>query len=88
MPAALDQEIPLLFMAFIAQDDIRLEHFMSLTGMGPSDLKTRLTDASFQAMVLDYALENEFLILEFAAHQGLQPDAVLRARRKLPGATW
>ena len=88
MPSAVDQEIPILFMAFIAQDDIRLEHFMSLTGIGPGDMKNGLGDPDFQAMVLDYALENESLILEFAAHQGLQPDAVLRARRKLPGATW
>jgi Protein of unknown function (DUF3572) len=88
MTTATDNEIPLLFMAFIAQDDIRLEHFMSLTGMGPGVLKQGLSDPDFQAMVLDYGLENESLILEFAAHQGLQPDAVLRARRKLPGASW
>lgn len=81
-------EIPLHFIRFLAADEERLLAMLSSTGLDEQDFITRATDPQFQAFMLDYALGNESLLLEFAAGEGLRPEAILAARRKLPGATY
>jgi hypothetical protein len=75
-------------VAFMTQDEDRFARFIGLTGLSLQDLRDRLSDPAFQAMVLDQALEDESWVLEFAASQNLPPDCVLKARRKLPGALY
>jgi Protein of unknown function (DUF3572) len=81
-------EIPLRFIRFLAADEERLSHMVALTGLGEEDFTTRAQDPQFQAFVMDYGLENETLLLEFAASEGLKPEWIVQARRKLPGATF
>jgi hypothetical protein len=85
---SVGDEIPLRFIRFLAGDEERLLAMVSLTGLNEQDFITRASDPQFQAFVLDYALENESQLLEFAASEGLRPEAILGARRKLPGATY
>jgi hypothetical protein len=72
-------------LVFLANDPGRFAQFLSETGLGPGDFKSRLQDPAFQAMVLDHLLQDESLIIEFTASRGLKPGAILAARRKLPG---
>ncbi len=77
--------IAMKLLTFIAADSDLLGRFMSLSGLGPDDLRRGLGDPAFQAGVLDFALEDESLLLAFAANEGLNPVAIVRARAKLPG---
>ena len=85
-PPAAVSEIPLRFIRFLAADEERLAAMLALTGLTEQDFTTRSSEPEFQAFVLDYALENESQLLEFAASENLRPEAVAQARRKLPGA--
>ncbi|MDF1722018.1 MAG: DUF3572 domain-containing protein [Minwuia sp.] len=74
-------------IGFLAADADRMEAFLSLAGVAPSALRRELSSPEFLAGVLDHLLQNETLLLEFCAEQGIEPTLPARARRKLPGAT-
>jgi hypothetical protein len=72
-------------LAFIAADSDRLNRFLSLTGLGPDNLRTAAADPAFLGSVLDYLVADEALLVEFAADAGLKPEAVARAHAALGG---
>ena len=74
-------------LAFIAADSDRLNRFLSLTGLGPDNLRTAAADPAFLGSVLDYLVGDEGLLVEFAADAGLKPEAVARAHAVLRGPT-
>ncbi|HEY1884424.1 MAG TPA: DUF3572 domain-containing protein [Roseiarcus sp.] len=74
-------------LAFIAADSDRLNRFLSLTGLGPDNLRTAAADPAFLGSVLDYLVGDEALLVEFAADAGLKPEAVARAHAVLRGPT-
>ncbi len=77
-------EIVMQFIAFLAQEEGRFERFVSLTGLGMADIRQRHAEPEFQALVLDYGLQDQSLVVEFAAHQGIKPDELMRVRHRLP----
>lgn len=81
--------IALKCLAFLAEDEQRLNRFMSLSGLSPGDLKTGANQPEFLGGVLDYLLSDEKLLLSFIGSQGLEPEVPTLARRLLPGlAEW
>lgn len=80
--------IALKLISFIASEENRCERFSALTGMTLQDLKEGAKKPEFQGFVLEYALQDESLILEFAAMENLSPLTLVAARHKLPGATY
>lgn len=72
-------------LGFLASDPDLIGRFMALTGLSPNDLRQSLADPAFQAGVLDFALQDESLLLAFAANAGIRPESVMRARSRLPG---
>jgi hypothetical protein len=74
-------------LAFIAADSDRLSRFLSLTGLGPDNLRTAAADPAFLGSVLDYLAGDEELLLAFAADSGLKPEAVARAHNALSRPT-
>jgi hypothetical protein len=74
-------------LAFIAADSDRLNRFLSLTGLGPDNLRTAAANPAFLGSVLDYLVGDEALLVEFAADAGLKPEAVARAHAVLCGPT-
>ena len=56
------------------------------TGLVIGDLRAGAADSTFLAGVLDYFLQNEALLLAFAASEELAPETIVRARQRLPGA--
>ncbi len=58
------------------QDD--LERFFTVSGVAPSELRTRLTDPGFQRGLLDYVMMNEPLLLAFCEEAGHDPVSFVR----------
>jgi Protein of unknown function (DUF3572) len=79
-------DIALNLIAFIASDEERMERFCALSGLGESELKQQLSDPAFLGFVFDYALQDEQLLLAFAAEHDIKPEKFLSLRRALPGA--
>jgi Protein of unknown function (DUF3572) len=80
------EEVPLLFLAFLMADDDRRDHFMAESGLAVDELRERLEEPHFKSFLLDYALSDEKLIIAFASEHGVDPQVILKARRKFPGA--
>ncbi|MBL8791815.1 MAG: DUF3572 domain-containing protein [Rhizobiales bacterium] len=78
-------DLALKLLGFLASDPDLIGRFMALTGLSPNDLRQSLADPAFQAGVLDFALQDESLLLAFAANAGIRPESVMRARSRLPG---
>jgi hypothetical protein len=79
------QALAVSALGFIASEPDRLNRFLSLTGLGPENLRTAAADAGFLGSVLDYVVGDEHLLVEFAADAGLKPEAVARAQAVLRG---
>ena len=80
------QAIALKALGYLAADDELLEQFLGVTGLVVGDLRAGATDSAFLAGILDYFLQNEALLLAFAASEELAPETIVRARQSLPGA--
>ena len=66
-------------LSFLASDIPRLGRFLSLTGIGPTEISANKDNPEFLASVLEYMLGDEPLLLEFAANNSLPPDKVQTA---------
>ena len=80
-------DLSLNFVRFLALDGERFTRFQQLTGLDQDSVMNQLKsqDENFLGQILDYALSDESLLLEFAAGEGLDPTMIALARSKLPG---
>ncbi len=74
-------------MAFLANDEDNLNHFMAITGLDLQDIKERADDPLMLGGILDHFLHHENLLMEFATSLNCKPELIVRARYSLPGAT-
>lgn len=72
-------------LSFIAQDTDRMGRFLSMTGIGPMEIRERINDPVFLGGVLDFLLNFEPDLLEFIEFAGVEPEFPRMARRALPG---
>lgn len=72
-------------LTFIAEDEDRIARFLALSGVGPTEIRTRLQDPAFLGGVLDFLLGHEPDVLAFAEWAGIDPQLPLAARYALPG---
>ena len=72
-------------LGFLAEDTERLTRFLSLTGLEPGNLRAAAQEPHFLGSVLDHLMSDEALLLAFCADRRLPPDAMVRARQRLPG---
>lgn len=86
--AAEASTIALNLIAYIASDEETLERFIGLSGISLNDLQSSAANPEFQGFVLDYALQDESLIISFVESCGMKPESLQRARYALPGATY
>jgi Protein of unknown function (DUF3572) len=70
------EAIAIQALAFLAGDVGRMERFLSLTGIGPDDLRRAGDDGSILAGVLEYILGDEPQLLEFTANASLPPEQI------------
>src|SRR3569832_2405395 len=73
-------------LSYIAQDGERLGRFLSLTGIGPAEIRSAAREPGFLAGVLEYLAGDERLLTEFAKDAGFEPATVEAARLARGGA--
>jgi len=72
-------------LQFLADDPERLERFLSLSGLGPHNLRKAATEPTFLGAVLNHVAGDEKLLIAFAADQNVRPEVVMNAREVLVG---
>lgn len=72
-------------LAFLASEPERLEPFLSVTGLGPDNLRSAALEPGFLVAVLDHFCASDSLLLEFAGNLSLDPEVVGQAREILAG---
>ena len=72
-------------LSYIAQDGERLGRFLSMTGIGPGEIRTAAREPQFLIGVLDYLSGDEALLTDFAREAGHDPSTVEAARIALGG---
>jgi hypothetical protein len=70
-------------LLFLAGDPQRLGNFLTLTGVGPAELREQARAPHMLAAVLEHLLADESLLLVFCASDGVPPTDVAPARRAL-----
>ena len=72
-------------LAFVAADDSLVTALMEASGMAPGDLRRIAAQPEFAGFILDFLLAEDRRLLDFAAAEGLVPEAVVRVRARLEG---
>ena len=80
------QSTAIAALGFLAAEPERLARFLSVTGLGPHNLRSAATGADFLVSVLDYVASDEKLLVAFSTEQGIPPQDILSARDSLGGA--
>jgi hypothetical protein len=84
-PVAAARETAILALGFLAADPERLERFLALTGLSPTDVPGLLRAGVLHLATLDHLAADEPLLLAFAAAHDMPPETVEKARRALAG---
>ena len=79
------QAMAIKALNFLAADKGRLQRFLSVTGLGPHNLRGAAADSGFYGSILGYLVADEPLLIAFAADSGLSPEEVGRALQTLDG---
>jgi|307.fasta_scaffold73881_3 hypothetical protein len=81
-------ELAIAALGFIASDTDELSRFLTLTGIDPGSIRVAAEEPGFLAGVLAYISGNERTLLAFAAHAGIAPEEIEKARLILAGTDW
>jgi hypothetical protein len=74
-------------LAFLAEDPARLSHFLTLTGLRPDEVRAQAETPQFLAAVLEHIVNDESLLLVFAANASIAPETIAPALALLHGRT-
>ncbi len=77
------EKLSIKALGFLVSEENRLQRFISLTGLDPATLREAATDPRFLASVLEYMMQDEALLLEFAEIEALDPTEVPAAHAAL-----
>jgi hypothetical protein len=75
-------------LTFLAGEPERLGRFLTLTGIGPGEIRAAARSPGFLAGVLDHLASEDALVVAFAAEAGIEPGEIEQARRALAGGRW
>lgn len=75
-------------LAFLAGDEDRLQRFASLAGIDLGQIRDIAGQPEFLTAIMDHLMGDEPLLLAFAAHAGVKPEAVVRAAQVLGAGPW
>jgi Protein of unknown function (DUF3572) len=81
-------ELAVAALGFIAGERDELSRFLALTGIDHRSIRTAAEEPGFLSGVLAYIAGNEQTLLAFAAHAGVAPEEIEKARITLAGAEW
>jgi hypothetical protein len=82
-PRGAAEALAIAALGFLGREPERLSGFLALTGIGPTTLRAAAADPGFLTSVLDHVCADEKLLLAFAEADGIDPEAVVRAREAL-----
>ena len=77
------EALALQVLTFLLSDAPRLQRFMSLTGLGPADIRAAAETHDLQAATLEYLLSDESLLLMFCQEAGVDPMTIAPAHAVL-----
>lgn len=72
-------------LSHIVADEERLQRFLAVTGLDPTNLRSEVTNPAFASGILDYVCSDEALLVGFAAEQGAPPETIAMAQQLLAG---
>lgn len=72
-------------LTFVVSDEELVNGLQMETGLSLGDLRDRAQDPNLHAGLFDYILQNEPLLMRFAAAADCKPESIMRARMTLPG---
>jgi Protein of unknown function (DUF3572) len=81
-------ELAITALGFIASDRDELSRFLALTGIDRDSIRIAAAEPGFLGGVLAYIAGNERTLLACAAHAGVAPEEIEKARSILAGADW
>jgi hypothetical protein len=70
---------------FLATEPERIMRFLSLSGIAAESVRRAASEPGFLPAVLDYFLNDEALLVAFAAQSGIEPQALAQARAVIEG---
>jgi hypothetical protein len=81
LPKTLEaaEAIALQGLAFLAEEPRRLQHFVTVTGFAPEELRARADTPQLLTAVLEHLAGDESLLLVFTASRGIAPEAITPA---------
>jgi hypothetical protein len=84
-PEAREQAetVALQGLAFLASEPTQLERFLSETGLAPDEIRANAGSREVLEAALTVLLNDEALLLTFAANAGIQPEDVVEAHTYL-----
>ena len=74
-------------LAYLAGNPDALGRFLSLSGIGPADLRMAAREPGFLAGVLEFFLADESLLLSFVEKAQIRPTMIAAARHALVGGS-
>jgi hypothetical protein len=72
-------------LAFLAEENERIDRFLRLTGVDAADLPQLAPQRAFLLAVLDHLAGDEALLLAFAQTLNIAPETISLCRRALGG---
>ncbi|KFI30360.1 hypothetical protein CDV50_12705 [Haematobacter massiliensis] len=72
-------------LGWLAADEERWQRYLVATGASAESVAQSAREPELLASVMDFLLTEDQLVLGFAAEADVRPEAILRARRLLPG---
>ena len=72
-------------LSWLAVDHDLFGAFLDQAGADAADVRARATDPAFLGFVLDFVMQDDGRVVDFARAQGMAPEGVMAARRALPG---
>jgi Protein of unknown function (DUF3572) len=79
------ESIAIQALNYLATEPERLSRFLALSGLDPGSIRSAAAESGFLAGVLAHLVQDESLLVAFAAEAGVTPAEVDRARRVLAG---
>ncbi len=88
MPAEAAEGLAIQALSYLAGEPDRLGRFLTVTGIGPDQIRTAAGEPGFLAGVLAYIASDETLAAEFTADAGCGAADITRAHIALGGEPW
>lgn len=88
MPPEAAEQLAIQALTYIAGDPERLGRFLSVTGIGPDEIRAAAAEPGFLAGVLAYLASDEKLATEFVSEAACAPGDIARAHIALGGEPW